>query len=245
MKVVSLNIWAGRNYDSLMEYIASCDADVFCFQEVYDCAEEVLIEGHFRSNIYIKLQEALPGYTAYFAPQQDHFGFSKLFELDATWGIAMFIKKGISADVKSVFINRFRNAMEEDAKTLGHVMQYALIDGYVIAHLHGLWNGAGKTDTPQRLEQSRKIKESLPAGKIVLSGDFNLLPDTESVRILEENLVNLIKKHNITSTRNKFYKFDADQYADYTFVSPDVVVKKFSVPYNEASDHLPLEIEFE
>jgi endonuclease/exonuclease/phosphatase family metal-dependent hydrolase len=35
-----------------------------------------------------------------------------------------------------------------------------------------------------------------------------------------------------------------EKFADYTLVSPEVEVKNFSVPYTEASDHLPMYVEF-
>src|SRR3989344_1806502 len=116
---------------------------------------------------------------------------------------------------------------------------------YIISHFHGLWNGQGKTDTPDRLEQSRKAKALLDGvdGKKVICGDFNLLPDTESLAILEGGLVNLIKTHGITTTRSSFYQ-RSDRFADYTLVSPDVEVKRFEVPRVEVSDHLPMILEY-
>ena len=39
--------------------------------------------------------------------------------------------------------------------------------------------------------------------------------------------------------------FGKQHFADYVFVSKDVKVKKFEVPYLEISDHLPLILDFE
>ncbi len=56
-----------------------------------------------------------------------------------------------------------------------------------VVNFHGLWNGKGKTDTPDRIAQSQNILRFLEGvdGEIILCGDFNLLPDTESLRMFE------------------------------------------------------------
>ena len=77
----------------------------------------------------------------------------------------------------------------------------------------------------------------------ILCGDFNLLPETKSLRILEENMVDLVKKFDIHSTRSVSFKYET-RYADYMLVSPDVVVERFNAPHINVSDHLPLVLEF-
>ena len=59
---------------------------------------------------------------------------------------------------------------------------------------------------------------------------------------------NLIIEKNIPRTRSKLSPFwgksDFQKFADYTFVSKNIVVKDFSVPDVEISDHLPMILEF-
>ena len=61
-------------------------------------------------------------------------------------------------------------------------------------------------------------------------------------------MINLIKKFAIERTRSClspwFGSPDFQEFADYTFVSPDVNVLSFTVPDIEVSDHLPLVLEF-
>jgi len=92
------------------------------------------------------------------------------------------------------------------------------------------------------------------SGPQIVIGDFNLLPDTESIKKFEVyGYQNLIEDFAIKSTRNRIaweqFKnepgFVKQHYADYCFVSKDVKVKKFTVPNIEVSDHLPLILEFE
>jgi len=78
-----------------------------------------------------------------------------------------------------------------------------------------------------------------------LCGDFNLLPETKSLIMFEDaGMKNLIKEYNITSTRNKFKKFNK-KISDYVFVSNNVNVSSFKVPDVLISDHLPMIFEIQ
>ena len=77
----------------------------------------------------------------------------------------------------------------------------------IIMNVHGHWTGKGKEDNPARLHQSKEIVNLLEkfAGlPRILCGDFNLRPDTKSIRMLEKDMINLVIKNNITSTRTSF-----------------------------------------
>ena len=71
-------------------------------------------------------------------------------------------------------------------------------------------------------------------------GDFNLLPETQSIKKLESiGLRNLIKEYGVTSTRTAHYT-KLEKYADYMFVSRDIEVADFKVLPDAVSDHSPL-----
>ncbi len=77
----------------------------------------------------------------------------------------------------------------------------------------------------------------------MLCGDFNLLPDSESLLMVERiGLRNLIREYGITSTRTSLYPKDG-RYADYAFISEGIQLKSFKVLPDEVSDHAPLLIE--
>ncbi len=59
---------------------------------------------------------------------------------------------------------------------------------FTVLNFHGLWNGRGKSDSDDRLAQSRRLVDVLHRLKapFVLCGDFNLAPDTKSLAMLEE-----------------------------------------------------------
>ena len=121
----------------------------------------------------------------------------------------------------------------------------------VIANVHAQWYPGDKRDTPARIRQSRKLITALAniSGSKIICGDFNLEPDTKSIRMIEcAGYRNLIKEYAIPDTRgplnNKLWPTSHQHYADFCFVSPGVKVHTFQVPQTIAvSDHLPMIVE--
>ena len=60
----------------------------------------------------------------------------------------------------------------------------------------------------------------------------------------ELGLKNLITEYNATSTRTTLYNGSDEKFADYVFVSQDIVVEKFEVLPDVVSDHAALYLEF-
>ena len=113
----------------------------------------------------------------------------------------------------------------------------------------GVWDPSGKTDTDTRIEQSKKIIAFMKKfdGEIIFCGDFNLHPETESLKMIERelNLKNLINEYGVKSTRTSLYTRSDEKYADYILVSKGIQVKDFKVLSDEVSDHAALFIDFE
>jgi exonuclease III len=241
MKLISLNIWGARMREQLLEFILrNKDIDIFCFQEIYHNAAESFAQREIQPtlDIFTKLQEALPNHNSYFRPT-----------VAGTYGIGIFIKKEILVLEEGELVihenPNFSGRGGDHSRNLEWIVCDIKGVKYSIVNVHGLWNGIGKTDTEDRLEQSRKIKNflnTLSAPKI-LCGDFNLRPDTKSIEMFEDEMKNLIKEYNITSTRTRLYD-KTEKFADYMFVSPDLEVLDFKVLPDEVSDHAALLLEF-
>lgn len=240
MKLITLNTWGGRVKEPFIKFIQdNQDVDIFCFQEVYDQAKEIMATEYPGDMFdqFTDLKALLPSHVGYFRPI-----------LRGVYGIAMFVKKDIAVLQEGELLI---HASASEAVTDGHHsrnLQWALLslDGQniMVMNVHGLWNGKGKTDTTERIAQSEKIKsftDAVPEPKI-LCGDFNLNPDTESVAILEKGMRNLVKEYGVTSTRTSLYE-KPGKFADYIFVSPDVEVKDFKVLPDEVSDHSALQLD--
>lgn len=176
-----------------------------------------------------------------------HIGYFRPVYMDY-YGQAIFVKKGIVIEEEGDILI-FENAAPAARGLHSRNLQYIRINlqGVIttIANVHGLWNGMGKGDSEDRLEQSRRIRDFAKGkgGRVIVIGDFNLNPDTESLAIAEEGMRNLIKEYGITSTRTSFYEKEG-KFADYAFVSPDIEVLDFMVLPDEVSDHAALSLTF-
>ncbi|MFA5945518.1 MAG: endonuclease/exonuclease/phosphatase family protein [Patescibacteria group bacterium] len=260
MRMIVCNVWGGRIFEPLMQFIneEKEKTDIFLFQEIYSTHSETKewfdskLNLPVRVNLLAELSSALSGFEAYSSPSQDKaIAWTTITDFDVEFGLTGFVKRGI--DVRGsgeIFVLRQRNARTGDASTEGKNLQFFAIEQagrhYTVCNFHGIWTGQGKGDAPDRILQSTNIRKFLDQikGPKILAGDFNLLPGTDSLKIIEEGMVNLITKYGITDTRGALYTKPL-RFADYMLVSPDVTVKSFAVPKVAISDHLPMIVEFE
>ncbi len=244
MKIITLNIWSGIVGDALLDFFReNQDVDVFCLQEVmHNGTEWTAWDERQSRNILEQIRSVLPGHADYFRPA----------EKKDEWGLAMFVKKEIPIEMEAeVFVHLHKESMEEkNALTVGKNLQWIKFEklNLTVCNFHGLWNGKGKDDTEDRLEQSKKIIEIVKKidTEIVLCGDFNLLPETQSLKMIEKefDFRNLVKEFGVTSTRTSYYTKDP-KFADYILISQNINVKDFKVLPDEVSDHSPLYLEIE
>lgn len=260
MKLISLNTWGGKLFEPLIKFIKqySFDIDIFCFQEIYDTASSVKQFHNIRANLLVELKQLLPDFQVFYTLEfsgydsnPDHVDF------DLTVGEAIFIHKDIkihsfgklpiSGDKSDTVLKTDFSNLPVTLQSIDFVISN---EQFTVCNFHGNAFPGTKLDTKLRLEQSKKISDFLKTkqGAKILVGDFNLLPQTQSIKMLEDNMRNLIKEFNIQRTRSKhspFYgKSGFQKFADYTFVSNEVKVKSFEVPKVEISDHLPMILEF-
>lgn len=255
MKLITLNTWGGRaGCDNLLQFFQSNkdNIDIFCLQEIwsapYDDLEGFSAGGKNieHENILVygmqDISKILSDYKSIFNP---HY-------LD-NYGLMISLKNNINLIKEGeLFVYRYKGYLPE-----GDIGRHARNIQYVTFHLdskeitvinfHGLWNGQGKGDSEERIDQSKKIIEFIKnlKGEIVLCGDFNLLPDTKSLKMFEDfGLRNLVLEYGVNSTRTSFYT-KPEKFADYIFVSKGITVNDFRVLPDEVSDHSPILIDFE
>ncbi len=254
MKIISLNTWGGRaGKENLLEFFKRHkDIDIFCLQEIWSAPYEYL-QGHAAGGLEInhddimvrgmqEISATLDGHEAYFRPHHLE-----------NYGLMMLVKKGLEMiEEGDIFVYKERGYVPEgDVGFHARNVQYATVatpkGNRTVMNFHGLWNGGGKGDSQDRLAQSDRIIEFMRSIKnpYVLCGDFNLLPDTDSLKKLEMfGLRNLIKEYGITSTRTSHYTKE-HKFADYALVSEGIEVRDFKVLPDEVSDHAPMYLELE
>lgn len=248
MRLITLNCWCGRSMHPLMRFFRRMKdvTDVFCLQEVLDGDQAVVDarhpDEHLRADLFSKIADELDDFRGTFARWDDPDRMST----------AIFVRKSIPivAEASPLVYEPAAPKHEGSLVFSPRKLQTLTLDlgePFLVANLHGLWDAGPKTDTPDRLAQSRRIVEALSAhaGKKALCGDFNLLPGTESVRILERaGLRNLVVEHDVPSTRTPLYRhYDnpmEPNFADFVMPSRDVAVERFLVLPDIVSDHSPL-----
>lgn len=245
MKLITLNTWGARIKEPFREFIKKHqDIDIFCFQEVYDKSREIMGEEYPNSNhdLFTELRKLLPNHNGFFRPV-----------LQGVYGIAIFIKKDHPVLEEGEILIHASN--QKGTINDGHHdrnMQWLKFEyeGKVLTvlNVHGLWNGKGKDDVPEKIAQSKVIKEFIDKleGSKILCGDFNLNPNTESMNIIGKGMRDLIKEYAVPTTRNSIYfakPGKTEKFADYIFTSPDIEVKDFKVLPDEVSDHTALLLE--
>jgi endonuclease/exonuclease/phosphatase (EEP) superfamily protein YafD len=133
----------------------------------------------------------------------------------------------------------------------GHVVRVWHPDegGVTVGHMHGLRDPKGKMDTPVRGEQARKFAAmvqsvQMPGDPVVVCGDFNVLPGSETFRVLARVApYNLVTTGGFDGTRTSHYP-KPERWADYMLVNGPLKDAPFTVVRDpEVSDHCPLVLE--
>jgi hypothetical protein len=233
MRIIFLNCWHGKVWTSLKKFISNQagKTDIFCFVEV-------------DPGLQAKLGLILHGFTPTYSE-----GIKTTYLNGIVEGRSIFVKDYIKV-VESGTLKIYRPIPTDAGGFLYTKLRVGEKDIF-IGSIHGKARPGSKDDTPVRLKQSDKIIQFF-AGKSepkIIGGDFNLNPDTLSIKKFEEaGYRNLIKDFKIKNTRNRlsWEQFKNIQYfADYVFTSSEVKINSFKVPNLEISDHLPLIVDFE
>lgn len=167
MKILFLNLWDGKLARPLQEFLAQqASADVLCFQEAGTV--ESIIPECFSAYQVLSAKKAIASgevfeQAIYVHPRYRVTGVTELLQNDPEMGL------GLGATVT-------------DAQ--GQTYTIVNVHGIARACVAGTFLHAdAKRDFPARIEQSRQLLEYLQAqtNPVILGGDFNVLPDTESI----------------------------------------------------------------
>jgi endonuclease/exonuclease/phosphatase family metal-dependent hydrolase len=260
VQIISLNAWGGTMYDPLADWLGTCEADVLCVQEVtrtpnlsgwtrFDDGERSLPQ---RADLFDDISAALPCHRGRFGasdrgPVRGPDG--SIHRQD--FGIALFVREDVPilgedrAFVHGAFVDHDDWPVAERPRIAQAARLRDRQSGRTLAitHLHGLRDPAGKDDTPERRRQARLLVSliagtSKPEDLVVVCGDLNLLPGSETFRALGE--IGLVDLVGTADTRTSLYNGPV-RHANYMLVSEPETVKGFEVQKApEISDHRPL-----
>jgi exonuclease III len=145
MKIITLNMWGGRVYEPLKEFILkNQDVDVFCFQEVYHCVEDKDSEfvSEIAAELFKDLENWLPNHIGFFRPHAGDF-----------WGLAMFIKKSLPVlEEGELFVHKHKGWYSPEnkhfyPKNIQYIKTSINNKEITVVNFHGHWTGNGKGDT--------------------------------------------------------------------------------------------------
>ncbi|WP_299783294.1 endonuclease/exonuclease/phosphatase family protein [uncultured Roseobacter sp.] len=262
VEIMCLNGWGGKLHQQLLPYIETTAPDVLCLQEVvhspvsdkdwltYRDGDHILPQ---RANFFRDVSRALPDHTAVFCPAAQGVLWDGEHSIPSQWGLATFVHKSVP------IIGQVQGFVHKNFSPFGYgdhprsrsahsvrIFDYQSDRHVSITHMHGLRDLNGKMDTPERSAQAKRLlgmaqQVSGPDDLMVVCGDFNVEPDSETLQILADaGLSELVTGRGFTSTRNSQYK-KPGRFADYMLVSEPETVKGFDVVYDpEVSDHCPL-----
>ena len=265
MRIICLNGWGGKLHDDVADYIRAASPDVLCLQEVvhtpastkgwldYRDGDHILPQ---RANFFRDIAAVLPDHVATFCPAAQGDLWDGEEAIPSQWGLATFVHQHypVIGQIQTFIHKAFSpdGYGEHPRSRNAHAVRLYDFERQwpvCVIHTHGLRDLNGKMDTPERCAQAHKLADLVKAiaehgDRIVLCGDFNVEPDSETFDSLRRaGLVDLVMAGGHTGTRTSHYK-KPGRFADYMLINDVVEVRRFEVVTKpEVSDHCPLLLE--
>lgn len=242
MKIMSLNMWQGRLERVLLKHLEASGVDFACMQEAvqYDGQSLGLISSHRKVGSSLGLDEQ------FFSKIIS----SKLGDKELAFGNATFSNIPF-VQTNTIFTRGTYNSdfnLDKDDYNI-RAFQHALVEIngrklHILNH-HGHHIHAHKLGDDETMRQVKQILEYIKhlEGSVILCGDFNLSPESDSIKLIDEKLINLSVEYKLSTTRSKLTH--KNEVCDYIFVSNDVKVNSFVMDDAIISDHNALILDFD
>lgn len=246
MKLIQLNTLSGMHANIIARFLQEQDADIWHFQEAISSPQGF-------SSFFDFIQTAIDVTqikNIFFSPQMDmQFAGLKIEYGNAIFSKYPFATKPYAEFTHGKYISDFKPVSDPQVnnKLFQHVI-ISLPSGKEInlINYHG-YNAKGTKKqgneiTEKHCQRIAKYIDDLSGPKI-LTGDFNLAPESKSLEPINALLRNLCIENKVETTRNQFA--NSMTVVDYIWVSNDITVNRFEVLPDIVSDHTALLLEFE
>lgn len=242
MKLLQLNVWWGGKLEkNILKLLQDEQPDILCLQEAVSFPDKDA--GLFLTIEQMQQQLNMP-----------HVVFAPMFTFNLMHGQAGFGNCIISrlpiTNQNVVYTNlqhivdfdfnkhdyNVRNFIDTTIDIDGHACHVLTHHGY---HVHEHKNGNEAT-----MRQMQLLTDYVGTleGPVILTGDFNLAPQSVSLQPLNNCLENLSATHHLTTTRSQLTH--KQEVCDYVFVNDRVKVQSFGTSDALVSDHQALLLEF-
>ena len=242
MKLLQLNTWSCKLPSEITKLLQNEKPDIACFQEVVtavdggkiiDTIDNILKEFPFEYNFNTPLVEF--NFMHRQATRGNLISSNlTIFNTNELWTHGNFYKDFDYIDAGGY--NVARNIAHAEISTPEGNVHVLTLHGY---HIKEHKNGDDET-----LHACRQLVEYAKAldGPVIITGDFNLAPDSESIGLVNDAFRNLSIEAELTTTRN--HLTSKKEVCDYIFVNDKVRVDNFFMSDAVASDHNGLVLEF-
>lgn len=229
IKIISWNIWFGKFYDTVVDFLAKSEAPIIGLQEVTQTKTG-------KNNIGQKLARKL-GYNYTYATGMD----LEPHGIPLVMGNAVLSKYPIiSTQVHNLSQSQNRVAVQANIQVNKDIIH--IISAHLL-HTH-------QHESPTQNEQAKNLSSLVPKTKTVIMGDFNSTPTSSPIKIMCEKFNT---PTDITKPTWSMYPEGCEECLpqelnirlDYFFTSKDIVYKDFKIHSSKGSDHLPMSITIE
>ena len=215
----------------VLTYLRAKQFDVMGFQEA-------------TPEMFKQLKHALRDY--------DSYGIGRDKNGEAT---PIFVKKGLFEVVET---STFWLSATPNVESKVHGSHFARVATYVVlrtedqemiayfnTHLDYAFDTVSIEQAEYLLEFIRSIEEKYQCA-VLLSGDFNQLPASQTIRYVSRNMNSVYtNKKNIQLTHHGFTRQEKGEPIDYFFYNDQVVMEEFNVVHHDKdgyflSDHYPI-----
>ena len=252
LKFFHLNIQGGIRLEDVASYIKQNNFDIIQLQEV---ASGVLSKTGQDNFSY--LQQSLPEYDSLMSKTM------QVGENDTPsyFGNATFYKKAFTLQEKEIVwlkpYEEYTVSPERDVESIKNQPRNAVALKLAIkdtslwtVNTHMAW-GPTPLDEPYKIAQGAILESFLKnlTDPFILSGDFNVTPDSQIVKAIDNLAINHTKQAGLTNTLNPVIHrvkklFPVGLAVDYIYTSKELRTQNFRLVVKpDLSDHLGLSIE--
>jgi endonuclease/exonuclease/phosphatase family metal-dependent hydrolase len=243
-RFLNLNIYKGKYLPKIIEFVKQERFDLVHFQEVsggsisqdqaHDdfrtLSQELALQGKLASAMGIKGDsQAYFGNATFFNPTKFKLIKTQVLRLSPYQELENYETRRIEDDPRCALIMTFKTGAKQ----------------ITTINTHLAW-GPRPDDKPYKVKQACILLDFVKKLKspFILSGDFNLAPDTQIVQSFDEIGRNLSLEQGLTNTLNpQIHRvknlFPAGLLVDYVYVSQGVKIERFEVKPIDLSDHYP------
>ena len=239
---MTLNVWQGRLERVLLKHLEKLDIDFACMQEAVDYEGKTggLVSSYSKIGASLRLDQHF-----FSALNATKFGSNSI-----SFGNVIYSNLPFTQSENIFTRGSYKDDFDFDTddyniRALQHVI--VEVDGkrlHILNH-HGHHIDAHKLGDEETMRQTSLIIDYIKKldGAVILCGDFNLAPESKSIKQFDSILKNLSVAYSLKTTRSLLtYKKEV---CDYIFVNENVDIKDFSMDNTIISDHNALILDFE